>query len=343
MVAVLSISLILLEWRADSTNNMQYRQSRRLQSLRTFIRRYAVLIVVVTVVVGVGISQLPRIFAVTPLSVIEAEAGQIAGSATKTVTTTASGGGAIRFGGTAATTAGSILFEDDFTGPAGSSFDTTKWHEYSACGYNSSAAYGDIKCGEDETLDGSGHLIIPATPTRGQSLMTGDNFKFVYGTMSAWIKTPAQVGYWPAFWSLNNNANGQNVIPVGEVDALEGYTTWNNVYHATAHNHTSNPATQRSAGDHRCAENLNINLSSAYNKYSAKIEPNKITFYFNDVQCGAAFVNDPAEGKAWAFGPTVTRGNWLILTLAVGGAGGQQLPATGPAQMLVDRVEVRSN
>jgi hypothetical protein len=39
----------------------------------------------------------------------------------------------------------------------------------------------------------------------------------------------------------------------------------------------------------------------------------------------------------------VTRGNWLILTMAVGGAGGQQDgKATAPAQLLVDSVKVTS-
>jgi beta-glucanase (GH16 family) len=195
-------------------------------------------------------------------------------------------------------------------------------------------------------LNGQGQLIVPATPTSGSAITTGDRFKFQYGTMSAWIKLPAQVGYWPAFWTLNNNANGVDALPLGEVDVLEGYTTWNNVYHAVGHNWTGNSATNSGSPDNYCPNNYqarNINLSAGFHKYSAKVEPNKISYYFDDEPCGQAFTKEQNPGKPWGFGPDVTRGNWLILTMAIGGAGGQQKPAVENAQMIVDRVEVRSN
>ena len=298
-------------------------------------------LLVATVVFGsIGAVLVVSSRAATPPLTFEAENGTLSGYISKSTTPDASAGKAVVFG---AAPSGTLLFEDDFTGTTGTTFDKTKWHEYSSCAYNPSAAYGFIKCGEDETLDGQGHLLIPATPTRGQGLMTGENFRFQYGTVSAWIKLPPQPGYWPAFWTLNNNTSGANASPVGEVDVMEGYTTWNYVYHATGHNWTGDSTTTTSAGDHRCAENSPIDLSANFNKYSAKIEPGKITYYFNDVQCGALFTKDQHPDKPWAFGPDIARTNWLILTLAVGGAGGQQTPATENAQMLVDRVEVRSN
>ncbi|CCH85931.1 1,3-(1,3;1,4)-beta-D-glucan 3(4)-glucanohydrolase [Modestobacter italicus] len=236
---------------------------------------------------------------------------------------------------------GAIVFQDDFTGTAGSLPDRTKWEDYSTATYNSSAAFGEIKPGDNETLDGQGNLVLPATPTAGSAIRTGAKFGFVYGTMSAWIKMPPQAGYWPAFWSLNNNPNGVDVFPIGEADTMEGYTTWNNVYHAVGHTWTA-PGTLPGAGspDNYCPNAQDADLSGRFNKYSATIEPGKITYYFNDVQCAQAYVKDPA--KQWGFGPDVTRPNWLILDLAVGGADGQQTPASQPAQMLVDRVEVRA-
>ena len=80
-------------------------------------------------------------------------------------------------------------------------------------------------------------------------------------------------------------------------------------------------------------------MSGRFNKYTARIEPGKITYYFNDVPCGTY---TKQRGQAWGFGPDVTRPNWIILDLAVGGAGGQQAPASKPARMLVSRVEVRA-
>lgn len=274
----------------------------------------------------------------------EAETGQKNGNTDIGVTTGASGGSSVKFG-VSGSQPGNIIFEDDFTGPAGSMPNQSKWEDHSTCTYNGSAAFGGIKCGNNETLDGAGHLVIPATPTDASAIRTGDKFKFVYGTMSAWIRLPPQVGYWPAFWTLNNNPNGVDILPLGEIDALEGYTTWNNVYHAVGHNWTGNDATNSGSPDNYCPNNYqarNIDLTAAYHKYSAKVEPNKITYFFDDELCGQAFTPSNNSGKPWGFGPSVMRGNWLILNLAIGGAGGQQKPATAPARMLVDRVEVRN-
>lgn len=273
---------------------------------------------------------------------LEAEHGQRSGAAADGPVQGASAGASVRFGAAAP---GSIIFEDDFNGPAGALPDQSKWGDWSTETYNGSAAYGLIKPGNNETLDGAGHLVIPATPTAGSAVTTGDRFKFTYGTMSAWIKLPAEVGYWPAFWTLNNNANGQDILPLGEIDVLEGYTTWNNVYHAVGHNWTGNDATNSHSPDNYCPNDWqarDVDLTAGYHKYSAKVEPNKITYYFDDEQCGLPFTKESNPGKPWGFGPDVMRGNWLILNVAIGGAGGQQQPAVQPTRMLVDRVEVRS-
>jgi beta-glucanase (GH16 family) len=238
---------------------------------------------------------------------------------------------------------GDLLFEDDFNGTAGASYDTTKWEDFSTATYNSSAAFGNIQPGNNETLDGQGNLIIPATPTAGSAIRS--KFGFVYGVMSVWMKAPSQVGYWPAFWTLNNNRNGVDVLPLAEIDVAELYTTWKTDYHAVGHTWVGNGVDQGSA-DFRVPDTQNPNsvtvpdISASFNKYSAKVEPGKVTFYFNDVP--VAVWDKPVDGRAWALGPDVTRDNWMILNLAIGGAGGAQTAATQNAQLLVDRVEVRA-
>lgn len=302
-------------------------------------RQWVTVCVIVLAFAGSGFAWLLSSKAATAFLSVESEHGVLSSSAARIIDdNTASGGKTVMFGSSPPTS--TILFEDDFNGPSGSKFDTTKWHEYSACGYNSTAAYGLIQCGESETLDGQGHLVLSATPTRGQSLMTGDNFRFAYGTASAWIKMPPQAGYWPAFWTLNNNIKSPDANPVGEIDINESYTTWLDSYHAGVHNHDTNANLAVNGGPDYIGL-PGTDISSGYHKYTAKVEPNKITFYYDDVQKGQPVV--PVAGKTWAFGPNVARGNWLILTLAVGGADGQQTPASQNARMLVDRVEVRRN
>jgi beta-glucanase (GH16 family) len=229
-------------------------------------------------------------------------------------------------------------FVDTFDGPAGQAPDSDRWGEWSGCTYNNSAYYGDIKCGTRSALDGQGHLAINATPGTGTSISTGGRFSFVYGEASAWIKMPAAVGYWPAFWMLNGDPSGKTDAPNGEIDVLETYTTFPSIYHRGTHNWNPGDLAWGSPGDPSCG---NVNLSAAFHKYSVRVEPNRITFFFDDIQCGDVVTRADGRGKPYQFGPSSTAGNWLLLTLAIGGADGQQKPATEPATMLVDSVEVR--
>lgn len=239
---------------------------------------------------------------------------------------------------TGTTFTGALMFVDSFNGKKGAPPTPGKWTDYSACSYNGSAAFGDIKCGNNEKLDGVGHLSIPATPTAGSGIRVASKYAFKYGVFSAWMKLPSQVGYWPAFWTLNNGYNGVDKPLLGETDVMEGYSTWPTLYHVNAHNWLTDGRPNSGSVDSVCGK---PSLSSTFHKYSAKIQPGKITFYLDSVQCGVTFTPQTNPGKAYGFGPTVTRGNWLILDLAVGGAGGQQRPATHAARLLVDRVEVR--
>jgi hypothetical protein len=224
------------------------------------------------------------------------------------------------------------LFTDDFTGAAGTKADTTKWVDYGPCngGYQD---WGGIQCGANETLDGSGHLVVPATPSTGSALQTRGKFSATYGTFSAWIKMPSQSGYWPAFWMLNGSQSGSEV-QTGETDVVETYTTWSG---ANSRLHSWNNGEVWESPNILYAQSAC--LSCAYHKYSVKFSAlGTITFYFDDVQVGQG--TQSQAGSKWFWGPAITRGNWIILDLAVGGAG--QATPSASAQMLVDKVEVTS-
>ncbi len=238
------------------------------------------------------------------------------------------------------TTQGTVLFVDNFDGLKGSYPSTSRWEDYSSCTHTPAAAFGKIKCGNNEVLDGWGKLIIPATPAAGSGIRT--KVEYQYGTFSVWARMPAQDGYWPAFWTLNSKRDGSSppattTAPSGEVDITEVYTTADDDgYHALAHVWTGDSTTKYGSGDQVCARGAD--LTGKYNKYSATISPGKVEWFFNDVSCGKTFVKDPA--KPWGFGPTIARPNWLILNLAVGGGG--QAAATQNATLLVTKVEIRA-
>ena len=224
---------------------------------------------------------------------------------------------------------GSATFVDDFNGAAGAEPDSTKWTDY---GPNCGAYVGwdSITCGPD-TLDGSGHLALTATPSAGRGIQTKGKFGFQYGTASAWIKMPTTAGYWPAFWSLNGSQTGSETL-TGESDITEVYTQFNG---ANSRVHVWDGGTQlwKSPNILCCT---GTDLKSSFHKYSAKYAPGSITYYVDDVQVGQ--VTQAGSPSPWAFGPDLTRDNFLILDLAVGG-GGQAAPS-GNGTMLVDRVEV---
>jgi Glycosyl hydrolases family 16 len=220
-------------------------------------------------------------------------------------------------------------FSDDFNGPAGAAPDSSKWTDYGP-GCGSVGDWGSIQCGSTEHLDGAGHLVVPATPSAGAGLSTQGKFGFVYGTMSAWIKMPPETGYWPAFWALNGTQQGQELT--GEIDTTEVYTTWPG---STSTGHAWTGGSSLWDGQNFVG-GKDVDLSAGFHKYSATVAPGSITYYLDDVEVGS-ITKDSAPG-AWPWGPDVTRPNFLILDLAVGGAG--QAAPSAPAEMLVDRVEV---
>ena len=235
----------------------------------------------------------------------------------------------------------STLFIDNFTGPAGTKPDATKWSEWSSCTYNGSAAYGKIGCGERATLDGAGHLQIPATPTLGTSISTKDHSRFTTGLFEARMKIDTPSGYWPAFWMLNNRPAGSPNYPrVGEVDALEAYTYYSDGYRRAVHNYS--PAKGGVDQSWSGSENPlcgNGNVKGAWHTYGAKVENTQVTFYFDGVQCGAPVLSTEGGGKPWNFGSGYPYGLWPILTNAVDTVSGAPAP-TASSTLLVDWVKV---
>jgi hypothetical protein len=229
----------------------------------------------------------------------------------------------------AGTPAATQPFLDDFDGVAGAPPDPARWVDYGPhCG--AYASWGEIRCGASEHLDGRGHLVIPASPSGGSALQTKGRYAFTYGTLSAWIQMPPRSGYWPAFWTLNGDQTGSEAL-TGEIDVTEVYTPSRRT-HSNVHvwrgprKLWATPDGPRAAG---------ADLSQGFHEYSVDIEPGQITFLLDGVRVRSV---KKSSAPRWAWGPDVTRPNFLILDLAVRRAA---RPApSAPASMLVDRVQV---
>lgn len=243
---------------------------------------------------------------------------------------------------TASPFSGVLLFHDSFSGVKGSLPTAGAWTDYSYCSYGGNAAFGQIGCGNDETLDGAGSLSLPATPTTGSGVRVASKYSYEYGVFSAWIKAPAQDGYWPAFWTVNSPYTQTSLPVAGEADAYEEYTHWPTQSWATEHNWTNDGTSPTGSGT-LCPATPDggPDLSAAFHKYSVAIAPDSVTFYIDSKQCGPVTTPATNPGNEWGFGPSVTGKNWMILDLAIGGAGNQQPTPTADAAMLVARVEIR--
>ena len=217
---------------------------------------------------------------------------------------------------------------DNFRGPAGRRPDPARWTDYGP-GCGAYGGFGLIRCGTTEHLDGRGHLVIPATPAAGAALQTRGLYGVVYGTISAWIKMPRQSGYWPAFWTLNGSQRGDEAR-TGEIDIAEAYIP-DRGSHANAHIWVGSREVW-SGADVRAA--MAVDLTRRFHKFSVRIAPGKLTFSIND---RTVRVVRRSPLRVWAWGPVVTRPNYLILDLARG----PFRAASKSARMLVDRVEVR--
>jgi hypothetical protein len=220
-------------------------------------------------------------------------------------------------------------FLDDFNGVAGAPPDPANWVDYGP-GCGAYASWGKIRCGASEHLDGRGHLVIGATPSAGAALQTKGRYGFTYGTMSAWIKMPSQPGYWPAFWALNGDQAGNEVF-TGEIDATEVYTPRRET-HPNAHVWDGGDEVWVTPDR---AVMAGADLTQRFHKYSVDVEPGQLTFLLDDVRVR---VVKKTASAPWAWGPEITRPNFLILDLAIRRASGRA--PSRPASMLVDRVQV---
>jgi beta-glucanase (GH16 family) len=155
---------------------------------------------------------------------------------------------------------GTMVWHDEFDGPAGATPDAGKWHPETGTGQNGELEYYTNNA--NAKLDGNGALVMqarrevtpgsscPTDPISGSTtcqytsarLNTHGTFSFTYGHAEARIKVSGTQGLWPAFWLLGSNFFDTNTPwpNCGEIDIMEHVGKEpNNVYatiHAPAYN-----------------------------------------------------------------------------------------------------------
>lgn len=121
-----------------------------------------------------------------------------------------------------------LVWQDDFTGLAGTPPDSLRWQFGIGTGWGNNQLEYDTDRPENAALDGNGNLAIVARKEfyRGQSytsarISTKGRYAFTYGKVEARIHLPSGQGLWPAFWMLGANEDSVPWPRCGEIDVME--------------------------------------------------------------------------------------------------------------------------
>ena len=248
----------------------------------------------------------------------------------------------------------SLVWSDEFDGPAGAPIDATKWRfdlgdgcQAGNCGWGNQEKESYTSAPENISLDGQGQLRIVARaapagltcyygPCRYTSAKVTTRGKFVamQGRVEARIKLAAGQGLWPAFWMLGNSFPTTPWPQCGEIDIME--------------NHGSDVASTSSAA-HGPGYSGNTPFVHAYRLASGTFADDFHTFAVEWDADRVQFFVDGAlhyvvqRSDVQRYGNYVfDQGFFMILNLAVGGTfdGDPKSDAILPATVLVDYVRV---
>lgn len=242
---------------------------------------------------------------------------------------------------------GSLVWSDEFDGPAGAPPDPGAWRMQTGGGGwgNEELQYYTDGTG-NASLDGAGHLAIvarradpPAREDRyggygftSARLNSKDRVAFRYGLVEARIRIPQGRGIWPAFWMLGSDIDEVGWPRCGEIDVMEVLGQEPAVLHGAAHG----PGYTAAAG-FSTAHRARASLADDFHVYSIAWEPGRIRWYLDGMPYATVTPAD-LRGKPWVFDHDF----FLLLNVAVGGTwpGRPDRSVTFPQTMLVDYVRL---
>jgi beta-glucanase (GH16 family)/transcriptional regulator with XRE-family HTH domain len=239
-----------------------------------------------------------------------------------------------------------LIWHDEFEGPAGAPPDSTKWQVVTGAGGWGNHELEDYTSrASNVSLDGKGHLAITAEhgtyadgdATRNYTsgrIQTKGLYQSRYGQIEARIKLPAGEGLWPAFWALG--ADGAWPAS-GEIDVMESIGSNPSTIFGSIHG--------PQAGSPRgyaisATEHAHESLADSFHTYGVDWSPTKIVFTLDGVPYATQTPSDLTSKQSWVFNKPF----YLLLNLAVGGTwpGSPKASTRFPATMLVDWVRVYS-
>jgi beta-glucanase (GH16 family) len=231
-----------------------------------------------------------------------------------------------------------LVWSDEFAGPAGTAPDSTKWvYDLGASGWGNQELENYTDTRENSYLDGAGNLVIESrevTPGQYTSarLKTRTKFGVQYGKIEARIKLPAGQGIWPAFWMLGTDGGWPDS---GEIDIMENIGREPSLVHGTVHG-------PGYSGDKGIGQSFSLNNSQRFaddfHVFAVEWAESSIQFLVDHKIYRTVTPASIPKGTAWVFNHPF----FLLLNVAVGGSwpGNPDATSSFPQKMLVDYVRV---
>ena len=196
---------------------------------------------------------------------------------------------------------------------------------------------------EGRISDGQGYTDQGETKEY-TSARLNSKFAFTYGRVDVRAKLPFGDGTWPAIWMLGKNINedgawwdlqgfgNTNWPDCGEIDIMEHGLHATNEVSVALHTPSSFGATVNNE------TKILTDVANNYHIYSMNWSPDKIVFLIDDVPF---YTYNPANKNptTWPFDAE----QYLILNIAMGGAGGAIDPNFVESSMVIDYVRVYQN
>jgi beta-glucanase (GH16 family) len=236
----------------------------------------------------------------------------------------------------------SLVWEDEFEGPAGELPDPTKWRFDVGTDWGNNQLEYDTDRAENVSLDGNGNLAITAREevflqrsyTSGR-INTSGLFEQARGRFEARIKLPIGQGIWPAFWLLGADFETVGWPECGEIDIMEYRGQEPRIVHGTIHGpgySGGNGVTGRF--------DLQRPFPDDFHVFAVEWDDDRIVWEIDDFRYQAITRNDIPAGARWVFDHPF----FVILNVAVGGnfVGPPDASTAFPQVMLVDYVRVYS-
>jgi hypothetical protein len=236
-----------------------------------------------------------------------------------------------------------LVWNDEFDGPANQRPDSSKWvTETGGHGWGNNELEYYTDRAENSALDGSGALVITA---REESFMgrnytsarlkTQGTFEHRYGRFEARIRVPEGQGIWPAFWTLGNDIGSVSWPTCGEIDIMENIGREPTMIHGTIHGPGYSGG--NAIGDSYSLPG-NAPFANDYHVFAIEWEAAEIRWYVDGNLYQTRTPSDLPGGARWVYDHSF----FMIMNVAVGGQwpGNPDGTTTFPQEMRVDYVRV---